>query len=297
MHFPFASKSLVSRLARIIGLLVLATGLAACSAIKLGYNNLDSVAYWWLDSYLELTDEQTPRVRDDLARLHAWHRSQELPRLEALLREIEAIAPGEITAAQACSFVPQLRERLNAVGRNAEPAIVTVALTLAPDQLTHLERKYGKNNEEFRKDWLRLPPAELTEKRFKQLLERMEMVYGTLDDAQRSLLRRQLDRSIFDPRRVLAERQRRQQDALQTLRKLAGQPVGLGEARSLLRGYLERLQASPDASYRKYEQDVIAETCGIISAIHNGASPAQRDSAVRRMRAYQRDLRELSSPT
>lgn len=287
----------VSTLARIIGLLALLAVLAACSAIKLGYNNLDSVTYWWLDSYLDLTDEQTPRVRDDLARLHAWHRSEELPRLGALLRDIEGIAPGEITPAQVCAFVPQLRERLNAIGRNAEPAIVTVALTLASDQLSHLERKYDKNNAQFRKDWLRLSPPDLGEKRFKQLLERMEMIYGTLDDPQRSELRRQLDRSIFDPRRVLAERQRRQQDALQILRKLAGQPVALADARNLLRGYLDRLQASPDASYRKYEQEVIAETCGVISVIHNSTSPAQRDAAVRRMRAYQRDLRELTSPT
>ena len=287
----------VSSLARIIGLLALLAVLAACSAIKLGYNNLDSVTYWWLDSYLDLTDEQTPGVRDDLARLHAWHRTEELPRLGALLRDIEGIAPGEITSTQVCAFVPQLRERLNAVGRNAEPAVVTVALTLASDQLSHLERKYDKNNEQFRKDWLRLAPADLSEKRFKQMLERMEMIYGTLDDAQRTELRRQLDRSIFDPRRVLAERQRRQQDALQILRKLAGQPVALGDARNLLRGYFERLQASPDANYRKYEQDVIAETCGVISFIHNATSPAQREAAVRRMRAYQRDLRELSSPT
>ncbi len=56
----------VQRLGRIICLLGLAAALAACSAIKLGYNNIDDVAYWWLDSYVDFSDEQTPRVREDL---------------------------------------------------------------------------------------------------------------------------------------------------------------------------------------------------------------------------------------
>jgi hypothetical protein len=67
------------RLARIIVLPALVAGLAACSAIKLGYNNLDEIAYWWLDSYVDFTDDQAPRAREDLARLHWWHRNEELP--------------------------------------------------------------------------------------------------------------------------------------------------------------------------------------------------------------------------
>ena len=58
------------------------------------------------------------------------------------------------------------------------------------------------------------------------------MIYGRLDEPQRSALRRQIEQSIFDPQRILAERQRRQQDVLQTLRQLAGQPVASGEARA-----------------------------------------------------------------
>lgn len=285
----------LSGLARIIGLLLTTVALAACSAIKLGYNNLDEVAYWWLDSYIDFTDDQAPRVREDLARLHGWHRGEELPRLAALLQSMEALAPGEITPAQVCAFVPRLRERLNAVADRAEPAIVTLALGLAPEQVTHLERKYGNNNAKYTREWLRLAPAALQEKRFEQLLERTEMVYGELDEPQRAAMRSRLEQSVFDPRRLLAERQRRQQDALQTLRKVASQPVTISEARGLVRGYLERVQASPDAAYRRYEQGVIEESCRGIAALHNSTTPAQREAAVRRLRAYQRDLRELSS--
>ncbi len=287
----------LSRLARIIGLLALSAALAACSAIKLGYNNLDEIVYWWLDSYVDFTDEQAPRVREDLARLHAWHRNEELPRLAALLQGVETMAAAEVSPAQACAFVPRLRERVHAVAERAEPAIVTLTVGMGPEQLAHLERKYGNNNDKYRREWVRLAPAALHEKRFEQIVERSEMIYGPLEEAQRTVLRRQIEQSVFDPRQVLAERQRRQRDAVQTLRKVTGPPaVTLIEARALVRGYLERAQASPDPAYRRYEQGVIEEGCRILSALHNSASPAQREAAVRRLRAYQRDLRELAAP-
>lgn len=272
----------------------MALALSACSAIKLGYNNLPELGYWWLDGYLDFEDTQDQRVREDLSRLHAWHRGTELPRLAEMLQRLERLAPGEVSATQVCAFVPPLRERLQAVTEKAEPSVVTVAVELAPAQLQHLERKYAKNVADYRKDWLRLSPAEQADKRAGQLEERMEMIYGRLGAGQKGVLLQQMQRSTFDAQRVLAERQRRQRDTLQTLRQLAGQPVPLDEARKLMRGLLERSLNSPDAAYRAYQEGLIQETCATLAAVHNSTTPAQRENAVRRLREYQRDLGDLS---
>jgi hypothetical protein len=295
MQFPRFPTPLASTVVRIIGLLAVAAVLAGCSAIKLGYNNLGEAAYWWLDGYVDFTGEQAPPVREELARLHFWHRTEELPRLQAVLRNLEELVPGDISAAQACAVVPQLRERLHAALERAEPAIVALAMGLGPDQLLHLERKYQKNNSDFRKDWLRLASPELNNKRLRQFLERSEMIYGRLDEPQRSALRRQIEQSIFDPQRTLAERQRRQQDALQTLRQLAGQPVAFDEAGRLMRGLLERAQESPDPTYRSLQKALIEETCRSVSVLHNTTTAAQRETALHRLRSWQRDLTELSA--
>ncbi|HSV47477.1 MAG TPA: DUF6279 family lipoprotein [Ramlibacter sp.] len=270
-------------------------GLAGCSAIKLGYNNLDALAYWWIDGYVDLTDEQAPRVREDIARLHQWHRAHELPKIGAVLARLEQMLPGDIAPAQACTLVAPVRERLRASADRAEPAAVTLALDLGPEQLRHLERRYRKNNAQYRKEWLEPAPAELRDKRLQLLLERGEMVYGRLDEPQRAALRAQLEQSGYDAPRVLAERLRRQQDALQTLGKLAGQPVALAEARALVRGYVDRLEHSPDPAWRQYQEAQIQEGCRLFAALHNSTAPAQREAGVRRLRAYQRDLRELAA--
>ncbi|ROZ77761.1 DUF6279 family lipoprotein [Ramlibacter sp. WS9] len=287
--------TIASRLGRIIGLLALAAALAACSAIKLGYNNIDGLAYWWLDSYLDFTDEQEGRVREDLDRLHAWHRTSELPQFIALLQAMEQAAPTDVTAAQACNFITQAQQRLEVLSERAEPAVVTLVLGLTPEQLVHLERKYEKVNEEFRKDWIRPTASEIAEKRLDKFIERSEMIYGKLDDTQRAVLRRQLQQSTFDGKRVLAERQRRQRDTLQTLRKVAGQSIPLAEARALLRAYLDRQRLPADPGDRAFQQSLIDEACANAAALHNSTTAAQREAGARRLRAYQRDLRELSA--
>lgn len=276
-------------------MLALAAALAACSAVKLGYNNLGDVTYWWLDSYVDFDDEQAVRVREDLARLHQWHRAQELPRLAQMLRSMEDLAPGDITAAQACHFVAQLRDRFNVLAERAEPSVITLAISLSPDQLVHLERKYATNNAKYRKEWIRPDAAEVAEKRFKLFLERSENLYGGLEERQRVALRRQLEHSTFDGNKVLAERVRRQQDALQTLRKLSGNGILFDDARRLLRGYLARVQEPPDPVQRRYMQGLIDEGCRAVAGLHNSTTPAQRQAAAKRLRAYQRDLRELAA--
>lgn len=286
---------IASILARIIGLLALTAALAACSAIKLGYNNLAEVAYWWLDSYVDFDDEQAVRVREDLVRLHQWHRTQELPRLAQMLHTMEELAPGEITPAQACQYVGQLRERFNVLAERAEPSVITLSIGLSPDQLLHLERKYATNNAKYRKEWIRADAAEVADKRFKLFLERMENLYGGLEERQRGVLRRQLEHSTFDGNRVLAERMRRQQDALRTLRLLSGEAVPFDDARRLVRGYLARVQEPPDPAQRRYQQGLIDEGCRAVAAVHNSTTAAQRQAAVRRLRAWQRDLRELAA--
>ncbi len=275
--------------------MLLAFGLGGCSAVKLGYSTLPELAYWWLDGYIDFTDVQTPQVRGELARLHAWHRAEELPRLADILGRMEQLVPDPVSAQQACAFVPELQARLNALAEQAEPAVLALAGSLTPAQLRHLERKYASNNETWRRDWLELAAEERTLKRFEQMLDRAESIYGRLDEPQRAVLRQQIASSSFDASRVLADRQRRQQDLLQTLRRLQAPGFAPTETRALMRGYLERVLRSPDLAYRAWQDALIEEGCRMVSALHASTTPAQRERAARRLRAYQRDLRELAA--
>lgn len=284
-----------SRLARIIGALLVAGCLAACSTLKLAYNNLPEVSYWWLDSYVDFDSTQTPRVRDELARLLEWHRQNELPKLADLLRQTRVLASGDVTAAQACELAEAIRARLLAVADRATPAGAELASSLSDAQLRHVERKYARINVDYGKDWLDLGHEGQQQKRYEQFLDRSEDFYGRLDADQRDLLRRQAAQSRFDPREIDANRKSRQQDMLTLLRRLQGGRMPPGEAQAAVRDHVSRV-ADSSGPMRERLRALQEESCRNIAELHNQTSPAQRQKAQQRLQAYENDLRQLAAP-
>jgi hypothetical protein len=152
-------------------------------------------------------------------------------------------------------------------------------MDLTPDQLVHLERAYRKKRADYRDEWMKLTRGELWDKRTKQFRERSEMIYGTLDEPPQLVMRKTVEQSVFDPAKTLANRRLRQQDALQTLHKIVGQPVTIAEARALIHGLLERAQNPPEPEARAYQNALIDESCRNLSALPNATSEDVRELA------------------
>lgn len=288
------SGTALPRLAKTLALLAAAAALLACSTVRLAYNSLPELSYWWLDGYLDFNSAQTPRVRDELARLLAWHRRTELPRLAELLERAEALAPQDVSPRQVCELSDEIRERLLAVAQQAEPAGAEIALSLDEAQLRQLEGKYAKVNAAYRKDWLALAPQARQDRRYGQFLDRSEDFYGPLDAAQRDLLHRQAAQSQFSAEMFDAERKRRQREALALLRRLLAERASPAEARAALHGYVMHIAEPAAGPWRDHQQALQAEGCRNVAALHNITTAAQRERAARRLRSYASDARELA---
>ncbi|MEN9888986.1 MAG: hypothetical protein RL559_1023, partial [Pseudomonadota bacterium] len=89
-----------------------ALALSGCSALKVGYEQSPTLLYWWLDSHVDFTDAQTPRAREALGQLQAWHRRQELPAYVALLARMASLAEGPVTEAQACQISQEVQQHM-----------------------------------------------------------------------------------------------------------------------------------------------------------------------------------------
>jgi len=283
------------RLVGIILALALSLGLGACSAIKLGYNTLPEWLYWWLDGYADFSDQQEPLVRGEIARLHARHRRIELPRLVDTLQKMEQLAPGDVSPQQACAIVADVQARLLAGADTLGPDVGVVATSFTEAQLRHMEAKFRRSNEKFLRDFILAPPTEAQDRRYEQMLDRLEMIYGRLDEPQRAVLRAGVAQSAYDASRILGDRQRRQQDLLQTLRRLGDSRAQPDEGLAQMRAWLDRAVHAPDPAYRAWQEGLVQEGCRLFSAVHHGTTAAQRQHAVRRLQAYQRDLRELGA--
>ncbi|MDO8280563.1 MAG: DUF6279 family lipoprotein [Burkholderiaceae bacterium] len=268
--------------------------LQGCSAIKIAYNTAPEFGHWWVDGYVDLNDTQSQRVREELAQFQQWHRRSEMPTYAATLQRLEQIAPGDVTPEQVCAIVGELRGKLDRMLRRAETPLTALAMSLDAEQVRHLERKYAKNNIAFRKEWLQRSAAQQQERRFERILDRSEMIYGSLDQEQKSVIRKQLELSAFDPSSSHLEQLRRQKDSLNTLAQLMKPDLTPTAGRELMRAYIERSIDSPDAAYRAYQQRQLRDNCRAFATAHNSTTAAQRETAVRRLRAYRRDVLELA---
>lgn len=277
-----------------MGLLLLLGALQACTGIKLGYNNGVELAAWWLDGYVDFNTAQSQQVRADLRQLQLRNRQQNLPDYAQTLRQTQALLANDLGTEQVCAVGSTVRGYMDALLVDAEPAATTLVLSLAPDQIGTLERKYAKTNAEYSSDWLALTLTEMHQKRYEKALDRAEMAYGRMDAAQKTLIRQQVEQSRFDPQLAQAERLRRQTDILQTLRQLQRNQATAADTRTAVRGLVERFLHSPQASYRAYAEALARQDCQGVAAVHNTTTPKQRDSAMRWLAGYEQSLRELA---
>ena len=204
----------------VLALLLLAAGLQACSAVKIAYNQAIELSFWQLDGYFDFNDTQKPHVREELAKVHQWHRQTQLPVYIEALQRWQTWLPGEVTEAQACAVFDEVRSKLQVISDRALPGAGSVAATLAPEQLNAMQKKFSKLNAEYRSEFIEGTPAALLEKRYKKAVSRAEMLYGSLEEPQLLVLKSRLTQSTFDPGLSLNERQRRQRDAIQSLSPL-----------------------------------------------------------------------------
>lgn len=279
----------------VVSLVLAGLLMAGCSTVKLAYNQAPQLLSWQLNRYLDLSQPQAERVRDELADLHRWHRDTLLPEHAGLLQKLRQQLPAPMTAEQACRAYADLRTQIDQLLARAEPSLVWLASDLSEAQIRSLQKKQADSNADWKKEWLDPPPDKLREHRYQLLLSRAEDFYGTLQEPQKAALRRYITQSSFDPQRTYAERQRRQQDLVQVLRKIAEERGNTDQTRTLLRGYLARLNTSPDAAYQRYAATLVDEGCAGFALVHSAMTPAQRLQAVAAIGAYEQDFITLAA--
>ena len=286
-----------NRLLRIISALALVF-LGGCSAVKVAYNNAPTLSYWWMDTEFNFNDAQVASLKEKLGAFHQWHRQQELPQYLDTLRQLQALMASSVTSDQLCQIYAQGMNHAQRLGDEASRSMSTLVVTLTPRQLSYFEKQRAKSLQKWREEWLEVSPQERQKKRFKQVVDRAEMLYGRLEEPQLALLRNRLQTSVFDPKRNEAERLRRNQDIMAVLREhAAGQGADrISHVQAELMALTRRTLRSPDANHRAYAEELTRESCDTLSELHNISSPDQRRRAIKTLQDYDSDLRPFVLP-
>jgi len=279
------------------GLAVLALVLLpACSAIKLGYQQLPTLSFWWLDSTVSFSSTQTPVAKEAIDKLYQWHRREELAGYGEVLQRIGQLSTGPVQADQVCSVATEVQARMDVLMRQAVVQAAPVVLALGPRQLSHIARQFENKNEEWEKEWLQGDAQARLDRRLDKAVNRFNSFYGDLSPAQISMVRAQLAQSPWTAEWGRRDRQRRQQDLLSTLQRVAQSGMTPAQAEAQLWGVWQRWLNPTDPAQRAVLQSLSQRACENLAQLHNTTTPEQRVRVARRLRAYERDIQDLTRP-
>lgn len=267
---------------------------SACSFVRTGYDQADTLLYWWLDRYLDFNRAQSREVKPLLRELHAWHRSTQLPEHADMLAGFAAIASGDLTSAQACTGLGRVREKAESLTMAAVPTLARIAVLLETENLNRLRRKFAEDDREWREKWLDGRPDKLAEERYDDWADRADHWYGRLNAEQKQFIRNAIARSSLDPQLNWRLRQQRQQDVLATLEQIVKTRPPAAEAEAAIAALVQRALHVNDPSGEQMRLKLFDEGCANIAALHQLATPAQRQRAKEKLLAYEKDFRKLA---
>ncbi len=270
--------------------------LSSCSMLRLGYDQGPQLVWWWLDGYVNFSNEQTPHAKEAIRKWFAWHRTTQLPEYAAWLSTLRSRIGDPVTPAQICGWSEELRNTIAPALDHTMQLGAPLVPNLGEAQWLSIERRYAKGNDEFRRDFLQPHAEERLAASIKRIVKRVENIYGSIDEAQHRLIVAGIEASPFDPEAWLAERQRRQHETLLTLRRLAAEQAETEHVIAALRGLIERVQRSNDRDYRAYQVKLTEYNCAFIATVHNSTTPIQRQHAHDKLKGWETDLRKLSTP-
>lgn len=264
-------------------------GLASCGGTtRIVYNSADPAILFSVDRHLALEGDQWQHARAAVARFHAWHRRNELPRYAALLADAAGRVERGLGRSDVQWGVQAVRTRYAALIDAAVRESVPVLDTLDAENVATLERKFAQDDAKRLKEDLAGDSDKRRRERVTALRKRFEEWTGPLDGAQVDLVRGFVDATADYPRHAHELRRQRQRELVHLLDRVVEleSPPRVEDLRAALLAW--GLERTPER--RQREEHFVR----LVLDLDRSLSATQRAHAVRRLGAYAEDARVLA---
>jgi hypothetical protein len=269
--------------------------LTACSSFRFAYNQGDTLLYWWMNAYLDLDSEQSSSVKKDIDELFAWHRKTQLPDYTQVLVKAQKQLAGNPTQADLAADYRDIQRRAKELLLKAAPDLAELALTIKPDQIAQMEKKFAKNNKDFRKKFLG-DEDDRRKARYKKSLEQFEQWFGNFNNSQEQQIRRLSDARPNDSKAWYDERVRRQQMIATLLRKIAQEKPGKEAATIMVRNFINEEFARFETGEKKAFFDAYLDAATLYTLeVIKMTTPQQKAHANKRIQGWIGDLNVLAA--
>jgi len=256
--------------------------------MKLGYQQGDKLAYWWIDRYVDVSDAQEPPTKDAIARFFDWHRQAQLPEIATVLTRVKGEVAGPVDAA----MIRQVQQDTNRLGRqafeNAIPDLADLMLTLTPEQIQRMESKFADSNAKYRKEFLKSDPEARTDARFDKIMGYAKLIYGGFSREQEKTIREAMGPYMQGADARYAERVKRQQEWVALAREISTTRPPKPQVEAMLRTFADHWQRPAGGQQRSNAAGV-----DLSVTIANLTTPSQKAHAVDQFQKWIDDTRSL----
>ncbi len=245
-------------------LLVLLPVLSGCS-VRLAYNNADRLAVWQAQEYLDLDRAQRDWLRARMRLFLHWHRTNQLPRWSAALRDFDLAVQDGVRAEDFEALVRAGEAWSDEIVMEILPTTTELLASLSDAQVAALPAAFAARNAELNEDYAGLPEAEQKAVWRREMRDGLDRWIGELNAGQELLLDAASEEVVAANDSWIGYRERWQAELMAALARRGDVAALEATLRSLMldreRWYTEdyaRTRAINDAAYRSFTVALLA---------------------------------------
>jgi hypothetical protein len=286
---------------KVIALLAALALVSACSAIKLGYNNLASIAHTYLTSKVDFDSDQSALLKKSLNEIVEWHRNTELPLLASELQTARLALAAQhsvvnpVNSSQVQALNQAIRASLVRTANEAAPLIAKNMLGLWPNQIQDIQKALHKSNMEYREERLMLNPEQRVRESAERMADRFKRWLGTLNPVQIKQIEAWAQAETHLAQSRYEKRLERQQQFMALVNKAANRQIDQATLSRDVAQLLTAWQNPATVAEKKESEERQKATIALIVDVLNSATAEQRNSAADRAAGWAKDFQILAS--
>ena len=293
LAFYTAPAMRISILYKHCALLLLAVALLpGCSAVRVVYNQADTLLSWMAHDYFDFEPLQKQDFNARLDALLVWHRHEQLPEYARFLGEIKQRAERNITRDDALWLLDGMKSRYRTIAVKGLPDAVELLAGLTPDNIKALQKQFDKTNKKFADEHKLDGNAEARRRaRLDRTLKRIRDWTGPLTPAQEARISALNDTIPYTDHLRQQDRQRRQKEFLALLNARGNK----AEFARTLRPWLADWESGRPPAMHAALDEGYEKRMALYLEVQHSLTPQQRTQVQQKLQGYIDDLNALSA--
>ena len=148
MKMPIVLNSFIKKI-----LLFSLIFLVGCSSTTFIYNRIDFLLPWYLESYVDLNQEQRQKLNELLEPFFEWHREEELPKYVKIIEDFESILDEKIELASIEAITHEVEQSWFRLEDNMIAWVIPMTRELSNEQITEflqtMQTKTAQNENKY----------------------------------------------------------------------------------------------------------------------------------------------------